>query len=142
MSPAFAKIGNMKVVSALLCLLAVTACSGSTPTAPTPFSRELVLTPGQTASVSEGGISLRFEGVSGDSRCPIDGICITGGDALVKLTVVPTRGNSQDYALHTGDMRPVAHGDLTIALVDLTPYPYSARPIVPDDYRATVRVSR
>jgi hypothetical protein len=100
------------------------------------------LAPGQTAAVTEAGIALRFEGVSGDSRCPIDAICITGGDALVQIAVLPNRGSSQAYALHTGDMRPVVHNDLTIALVELTPYPYSARPTLPTDYRATLRVSR
>jgi hypothetical protein len=92
--------------------------------------------------VSEAGISLRFEGVSGDSRCPIDAICVHGGDALVQIVVLPTRGGSQAYALHTGDLRPVAHDDLTIGLVELTPYPFSARPIQPSDYRVTLRVSR
>ena len=132
----------MKALSAVLCLLTMTACSGSSPAAPSPFSRDLVMTPGQTVSVPEGGIAMRFEGVSGDSRCPADAICIQGGDAVVKVTVVPTRGDTQAYALHTGDMRPVTHQDLTIALVELTPYPFSSRPIAPEDYRATVKVSR
>ena len=69
-------------------------------------------------------------------------MCIQGGDAIVKVTVVPARGDSQAYALHTGDMRPVAHEDLTIALVELTPYPFSSTTIAPEDYRATVKVSR
>ena len=44
--------------------------------------------------------------------------------------------------LHTGDMRPVRHGDLTIALVELQPYPFSARPTEPAEYRATFHVTR
>jgi hypothetical protein len=131
----------MRFYSAVFCLLAVTACSKS-PAAPSPVSREVVLAPGQTAGVTEAGITLRFDGVSGDSRCPIDAICIQGGDALVEIAVLPTRGNSQAYALHTGDMRPVAYEDLTIALVELSPYPFSARSIQPSDYRATLRVTR
>ena len=46
------------------------------------------------------------------------------------------------YPLHTGDMKPVTHEDLTIALVELSPYPFSSRPIQPGDYRATLRVTR
>ncbi len=132
----------MRIYSAVFCLLAVTACSEKSPTTPSPVSREVVLAPGQTASVSEAGIALRFDGVSGDSRCPADAICIQGGDALVQIVVLPSRGASQAYALHTGDMRPVSHEDLTIALVELSPYPFSSRPIQPGDYRATLRVSR
>jgi hypothetical protein len=92
--------------------------------------------------VAEAGITLRFDGVSGDSRCPVDAICIQGGDALVRIAVIPTRGGSQDYALHTGDMRPVTHDDLEIALVELSPYPFSSRPILPSDYRVKLRVTR
>jgi hypothetical protein len=39
-------------------------------------------------------------------------------------------------------MRPVVHEDLTIALLELSPYPFSSRPIAPGDYRATLRISR
>ena len=120
----------------------MTACSEKAPSAPSPIAREVVLAPGQTAAVTEAGITLRFEGVSGDSRCPIDAICIQGGDALVQIAVIPGRGSARNYALHTGDMRAVSHEDLTIALVELSPYPFSARPIQPSDYRATLRVSR
>ena len=81
----------MRIYLAVFCLLAVTACSEKSPAAPSPVSREVVLAPGQTAAVAEAGITLRFEGVSGDSRCPIDAICITGGDALVQIAVVPDR---------------------------------------------------
>ena len=120
----------------------MTACSDKSPSTPSPVSREVVLAPGQAAAVAEAGLTLRFEGVSGDSRCPGDAICITGGDALVRIAVIPTRGGERAYALHTGDMRPVAHDDVTIALVELSPYPFSSRPIQPADYRATLRVSR
>jgi hypothetical protein len=105
-------------------------------------SREVVLAPGQTTSIAEASISLRFTGVSGDSRCPADAICIQGGDALVQVEVIPARGRLQPYVLHTGDMRPVVHEDLTIALLELSPYPFSSRPIAPGDYRATLRISR
>jgi hypothetical protein len=93
-------------------------------------------------AISEAGISVRFEGVAGDSRCPADAFCVQGGDALVQIEVAPEGGPRQPYVLHTGDMRPVSHGDLTIALVQLAPYPFSANPIDPRDYRATLRVTR
>ncbi len=126
----------------LFCLLAVTACSNNAPTSPSPVAREVILAPGQTAPITEASISVKFEGVSGDSRCPADAFCIQGGDALVQIQVMPSTGGSQPYVLHTGDMRPVTHADLTIALVQLTPYPFSSQPIDPSAYRATIRVTR
>ena len=53
-----------------------------------------------------GVVTLRFNGVSGDSRCPADAFCIQGGDAIVRVTVVDA-GQSREVELHTGDMRPV-----------------------------------
>jgi hypothetical protein len=43
--------------------------------------------------------------------------------------------------LQTGDLRPVVHNGLTIALVQLSPYPFSARTIAPEEYRATLKVT-
>ena len=80
-------------------------------------------------------------GVADDLRCPADAICITGGNAIVHVAVV-SGGTEAGYELHTGTMLPVRHGDVTIALVDLQPYPFSAWPIDPGDYRATLRITR
>jgi hypothetical protein len=132
----------MRRFASVFCLLAMTACSDESPAAPSPIDRQVTLAPGQTTAVEGASLTVRFEGVSGDSRCPIDAICITGGDAQVHIIVAPVAGVRQNYTLHTGDMRPVTHGDLTVALVDLTPYPYSARPIQPSEYRVTLRLTR
>ena len=134
-------IGGMRSVGVVFCLLAMTACSEKSPVTPSPISREVVLAPGQSATVSEAAITLRFEGVSGDSRCPANAICIQGGDALVQIEVIPSGGSRQAYVLHTGDMRPVSHGDLTISLVELSPYPFGT-PITPEEYRARIRLTR
>ena len=132
----------MRALFVSFCVLAVTGCSEKSPVAPGPVSRQVVLAPGQTATIQEAAIAVRFEGVSGDSRCPADAVCVWGGDALVQIEVIPAPGQRHSYGLHTGDMRPVVHDDLTIALVELSPYPFSARTISPAEYRATLRVTR
>jgi hypothetical protein len=116
-------------------------CQGLT--APTvALDREFVLAPGESARVAQTESTVRFVGVEGDSRCPADALCIQGGDAVVRIEVWGAGGPAERYALHTGDMKPVAHEDLTIELVQLQPYPFSSRTIAPSDYRATLRVSR
>ena len=123
---------------AFLCLF-LSSCSGTmTPTV--PLDQEFTLGPGEKASIDGASIDVRFMGVEGDSRCPADAVCIQGGDALVKIDVL-TGNHVDSYALHTGDMKPVVHNDLSIALIQLTPYPFSSRPTDPADYRATLRVS-
>jgi hypothetical protein len=131
----------MRHVPLLLCLLLATACDES-PTGPTvPLNREFELAPGNAVVIDEASLSVRFNGVSGDSRCPADALCIQGGDAIVHVTATSSR-SSTAYELHIGDMRPAQHDGLTIALVQLQPYPFSSRTIAPGDYRATLRVTR
>ena len=123
---------------------ALAACTSSMPTSPsTPLNLQLTLAAGETAAVQGTSTRLRFLSVSGDSRCPVDAVCIQGGDALVRIDVVPADGGpSATYDLHTGSMQPVLHRNLTIALVELRPYPFSGRSIPPDEYRATFRIMR
>jgi hypothetical protein len=132
-----------QVMRAFLVLLALAAVScGDSITGPTvPLNRQFELAPGQSAVIEDAEVSIRFNGVSGDSRCPADAFCILGGDAIVRVTAL-SRQSSRDYELHTGDMRPVQQDGLTIALVQLQPYPFSARTIAPGDYRATLQVTR
>ncbi|HXG89326.1 MAG TPA: hypothetical protein VNJ02_13405 [Vicinamibacterales bacterium] len=91
--------------------------------------------------IEGASLSVRFDRVSGDSRCPADAVCILGGDAIVHITAT-TDGAARQYELHTGNMQPVRHNDFTITLVQLSPYPFSSRTIAPDEYRATLRVTR
>jgi hypothetical protein len=102
----------------------------------------VVLAPGQQTSVPGAG-DIRFEGVANDSRCPGDAICVWAGDATVRVVVAMSGGISLSYELHTFDLKPVQHLDVTIALEALSPYPFASKgPIPPGDYRASLRISR
>ena len=129
---------------ALALVVCLTACTAGTPGTPGgPVDTRVVLAPGGTADIAEAGIRIEFQGVLGDSRCPADAFCIQGGDAIVRIDVLPFGGSaSSAYDLHTGDMAPARHGDLTIALESLSPYPFSSRTIPPQEYRATLHVTR
>ena len=125
----------------VVCLSVLTSCDES-PTGPTvPLNADFVLAPGNVAMIDEASLAIRFNGVTGDSRCPADVVCVQGGDAIVSVTATSSRG-ARDYELHTGNMQPVRHDEVTIALVQLSPYPFSSGPIAPNDYRATLRVTR
>jgi hypothetical protein len=131
----------MRFVLAILAALGLVACASAPPTAPGPIDTRVILAPGEIASV-DAGVRIGFQGVFGDSRCPADVLCIQGGDAIVRIQVLGPGGSLSGYDLHTGSMAPVGHRDLTIALENLSPYPFSSRPIAPEEYRATIRVTR
>lgn len=127
----------------LILALTATGCSSNTPTAPAVHARQQVmLSPGQSVGITGSAYVLRFEGVEGDSRCPGDALCLTGGDAVVRVSVL-TSTPRQEYALHTGNMRPFEYDAWTVSLVQLDPYPFSSLPqIQPGEYRATLLVTR
>jgi hypothetical protein len=130
-----------RLLGAGLALLIVVAsgCDES-PTGPS-LAEEFTLAASESALIPEAGLRVRFDGVEGDSRCPADVVCVQGGDAVVRITVID-RSTEWPYELHTGSMAPVNHESLTIALVRLQPYPFSSRTIEPDEYRVTLIVTR
>jgi len=134
----------MRLAALVFCLLAATACDESSPTGPTvSLDARFTLAPGDTASIQGRGVKLRFESVTGDSRCPGDAVCITGGDAIVKVTGSGD-GGTLSLELHTGDSSraSVTYGSVKVTLVELQPYPFGSLPAIkPGDYRDTLVVS-
>jgi hypothetical protein len=107
------------------------------------LNQQFTLAPGEVARVDGADLRFEFVRVSGDSRCPADAICIQGGDAIVQIRA--TGGTSPMLlGLHTGDSSQAgaAYESARITLVELQPYPFSSRTIAPDEYRATLTVTR
>lgn len=132
----------MRSFAAIVCLLSVTACDFWSPTESGPITVELMLAPGQNRSVSGTGLSITFEEVVGDNRCPADAVCILGGSADVRIQVQGPGSRSQRYVLSTGEQRPIQHQDFKVELLEVSPYPFSSQPFDPADYRINLRVTR
>ena len=132
----------MRTLLFLLSLVTATGCGASVAGPTNPIDRPFTIGVGEATSISGAGLAIEFLGVSGDSRCPADALCIQGGDAIVRIRV--TGNGTASYELHTGDASraTVAHGRYLISLVELQPYPFSSNPIDPRDYRATLVVRR
>lgn len=139
-----ARRGVMRAALVVWCLLSATACDENSLAGPTvALNKQFTLAPNEVAVVSDVDLRVQFVEVTGDSRCPADAICITGGDALVHI-IVSNGSSSSSYDLHTGDSSraSIVHASVKIALVELQPYPFSSRTIAPGDYRATLIASR
>lgn len=131
----------MRTFMAAFCLFAVTGCFIESPVDPGPVDQTVTLAPGQSASITGTTVTLTFDGVTGDNRCPADALCVLGGSATVKVDARSSSG-SRSITFETGKLEPVEYGGLTVELTQLQPYPFSATPIRSEDYRATLRVSR
>jgi len=105
---------------------------------------DVTMAVGQSVAVAGTNLTVRFERVLNDSRCPTDVQCITAGDAVV--LVAAEGGGAREtgrYELHTANSnREATHGQYRLAVVGLKPLPTSTRPVPAGEYVLTLRVSR
>ena len=140
----------MRVSSLILAMifLPVVGCSIGSQADPSAvhhvdFNKEFELRPGQQAVVGNE-LTIGFESVNGDSRCPSDVTCIQEGNASVILTTASGGGERQKLELNTSRRfsRSEHAGTYSVELVQLIPYPRSDRPIAAQDYGVTLIVTR
>ncbi|HHM21879.1 MAG TPA: hypothetical protein ENJ20_07625 [Bacteroidetes bacterium] len=92
------------------------------------------------------GLSIRFEEVTTDSRCPCEAECITAGQIGVKLKI--TTNDTELLKLFTlagyddleGAVTKTRFDGYLIELKDVLPYPCNGQPDKPEDYKVEVLV--
>jgi hypothetical protein len=126
-------------------VLAVALAAGCSPPAgpdQVAFAKPFDLPVGHAAELPDG-LRIKFDRVTADSRCPLDVLCVTAGDATVVLSASRDGGVPVPLELHT--MTPggsqVSYANHTIQLMALQPYPRSDRQPRSVDYVATLAVT-
>ncbi|HEX5216650.1 MAG TPA: hypothetical protein VFV98_14410 [Vicinamibacterales bacterium] len=81
--------------------------------------------------------------VESDSRCPIDVLCITAGEATITVHVAAA-GLDAEYQLSLFDAskRSVTHRGYVITFVKLEPERDTRNQPAAADYRATIEIAR
>ncbi len=140
-------------VALLATLLAMSACGSSArdvltlPTAPSstvPMGTDFTLAPGESVIVNSGAVTLRFVGITSESRCPTNALilCVWAGSARIAIRATSSAG-SRELPLETQVTKDTATVDqFVVRLVAVTPAPITTDPIPPASYRATFRLSR
>jgi hypothetical protein len=128
-------------------LVALSACNGGPGSLllSSGVPGEVSLRHGQSAEFGAEPVRLHFRDVLGDSRCPVDVVCVWEGDGEVELEIDVGDGPTVTVILHTtGSAGPVQTdvGGYRIALVALSPNPVSTSSIPPSAYIAHLRVER
>jgi hypothetical protein len=131
----------MTRIVVLIAAMAAAGCFDSPSSPDAVAGRPFELKAG-AASVLPDGTRLTFKEVQGDSRCPMDVMCVWAGDAIVAIALTPSKGSSESRELHTQPAgSQISYANFTIALTALAPYPRLTQPIRPDDYVATFVVN-
>jgi hypothetical protein len=94
---------------------------------------------GSSAVVHE--LSITFDAVNEDSRCPSDVQCVWAGNAAIRLTLAVADATEEVVVNSTVEPNQVSFASYTIGYRDLSPYPRSG-PSASIDHVARIAVHR
>ena len=122
-----------------LCLLAVLACHNPVAVG---AGREFTIALGQRVRLAEANLTIGFDTVTSDSRCPINMECIAAGNAEVVLALHPgpiaVEPPDRIVTLNTGlEPRAIPVDGYRLQLIRLDPQPIAGEPL-PEPYRVTL----
>lgn len=106
------------------------------------LGKEFTLPVGKTAVIEGEELSIKFQEVTSDSRCPSDVVCVQMGDA--KCDMVFTY-KEQNYPL---TLEAGGESEDSIVFIDykvdfnLQPYPVSSQQIKAEDYKLVMTISK
>ncbi|TDD82292.1 hypothetical protein [Actinomadura rubrisoli] len=102
------------------------------------------LAPGRTARLEGGALTVRFDDVKNDSRCPANVHCVWAGDATVTVTITAGKAAPAPRELHvTGtSAKSAAVPGYVVSLVGLAPERKTDKPVPSGDYRAQLRIDK
>jgi hypothetical protein len=126
-------------LAGIIAVMAATACSND-PTV--PLDRAFTLDAGQTVSVDDAELSIRFVRVTADSRCPVNVQCVWAGNGQIEIEA---RDDVETVTLALNTMEGATEtvvGQYRIQLVALDPPPLAGQNIPAANYRATLKVTK
>ena len=123
----------------LLSLALLAGCLGTGPTE-VGLGEEFELAPNQSVRISGTTLTVGFRRVAGDSRCPIDLLCVVEGSAGVEVNVFGSNARNPILLDSQPGFNTWTDGTYEVRLVDLQPVPVADRQIKPDEYRARLIV--
>src|SRR5688572_17097538 len=131
----------MKLLLFAVALACLPACDEN-PNAPSKLPATVEIRVGGRTAVDGTSLSITFEAMLNDSRCPGDATCIQAGDALVAL-VLEGDGQRVRHELNVNDTRTrrATHSRYQVEVRELRPYPFSSRPTDPATYEVSVQVT-
>jgi hypothetical protein len=106
------------------------------------LGRPFDVKPAQVVTIE--GLQITFEGVREDSRCPTGVQCAWAGDAAATFTLQKAPAAALQRTLHTSGRfeRQAECEGFVVRLENIKPYPKEGATIAPDEYRATLVVTR
>lgn len=101
---------------------------------------------GQEAFVEKENIKIKFLNITEDSRCPMDVVCVWGGEVSVLVNIVKNNQNIGNLVftkkVTTENLESEIDKEYSIKLIKVEPYPISKQKIEDSDYVITLLLSK
>lgn len=109
------------------------------------MNQPFTLAIGETAVLPNTGLSVRFDAILEDSRCPKSVTCVWAGQVIAVLTVQEAEQNTAELQISPDSpttAKQASYGAYTVEITAVTPYPLTSDPIPADQYQATVIITQ
>jgi len=131
------------LIFATITLFSSTGCSSNQVAVTVGLGETFTIDVGQSARIAGEEMTMTFNEVIGDSRCPQNVTCVWEGVASSNITIV-YRGVNHSILLNQPGLTEQAEDtfinyNLTYSL---NPYPREGEEISPNDYRLTLTLTR
>ena len=129
------------LIGLLMLLAPLIGCAGGTLKA--SLGKPVIVLVGQTVDIEGEQLAIRFNGVTGDSRCPNGVTCVWAGEVSCDVTVT-YQGSSSDITLtQPGGVAPAKtiFKDYRLTF-SVDPYPQAGRKIYPSGYILNLTVEK
>ncbi len=116
----------------------------SDPTVYPTLEEEFKLGKDEVAFFKSENVWIRFTGVTEDSRCPADVVCIWQGRVSVDVNVIKDDQDKGNFILTLGENENLAlqtFDGYHIRLLKVGPYPFASHNIQPSEYIVTLSVA-
>lgn len=94
----------------------------------------------RTIRYEDAPISLRFDAIVEDSRCPSSTDCVWAGRFIANMTMTREDGSTRNFMVQLD--KPITVFGYSVQLTDVRPYPTEGKTIPAKDYVITLAVER
>jgi hypothetical protein len=131
---------SMRRIQSIVAGAALIAACGSSPDVPS-LPATVILAPRESAIADS--VRVTFVKVTSDSRCPINALCVSAGEATAVFSIT-VRGieSTPELGVVNPARRTTEVGGIVVEFDDLQPLPFGGQPTDPKDYRARVKIAQ
>ncbi|MDP2729424.1 MAG: hypothetical protein Q8O55_02945 [Dehalococcoidales bacterium] len=130
------------LIASLILIIFLSGCSGGAAVSAN-LGEVFTIGVGQSALIKGEDMTVKFEEVIGDSRCPENVTCVWEGEASIRVAITHKGINNTLVLNQPGHTEQAEETFIDyIFTYSLNPYPREGEQISPDEYRLTLTITK